>query len=74
MDKTNLRAPWRATLLICACTALAACEGTDFERGALGAGGGALAAEALGKDPVVGAVVGGTAGVVCDDVTPQLCQ
>jgi hypothetical protein len=48
--------------------ALAACSGTDLERGALGAAGGAAAAELTGSDVVGGALIGGTAGVVCDDV------
>ena len=38
------------TAALAATLGLAACEGTDLERGALGA------------------------GVVCDDVTPQLCN
>ncbi|RDC75371.1 hypothetical protein DLJ49_01060 [Rhodovulum sp. 12E13] len=53
---------------VLAMVALAGCEGTDLERGALGAAGGAGVAELAGADPVAGAVVGGTAGVVCDDV------
>jgi hypothetical protein len=48
--------------------ALGACEGTDLERGVLGAAGGAGVAELTGADPVAGAVVGGAAGVACDDV------
>ena len=52
---------------LAATLSLAACEGSDFERGLLGAGGGALAAKAIGEDPVTGAVIGGAAGVFCDD-------
>ncbi len=48
---------------------LAACEGTDIERGALGAVGGALVADALGTDVAGGALIGGGLGVFCDDVT-----
>ena len=48
---------------------LSACEGTDIERGALGAVGGALVADALGTDIAGGALIGGAAGVFCDDVT-----
>jgi hypothetical protein len=58
----------RIVLPLFALAALAACEGTDLERGALGAAGGAGVAELTGADPVAGAVVGGAAGVVCDDV------
>ncbi len=47
---------------------LGACEGTDLQRGAIGAAGGAGVAELAGADPVAGAVVGGAAGVACDDV------
>lgn len=57
-----------------AIVALAACEGTDLERGALGAGIGAAAAAATGGDAAKGAALGGIAGVVCDDLTPQLCN
>jgi osmotically inducible lipoprotein OsmB len=52
---------------------LTACEGTDIERGALGAVGGALVADQLGTDPLGGALIGGALGVTCDDTT-TLCQ
>ena len=58
----------RLALPALALAALAACSGTDLERGALGAAGGAAAAELTGSDVVGGALIGGTAGVVCDDV------
>ena len=64
----------RAVLILAAGLGLAACSGSDFERGVLGAGGGALTARALGGDPLTGALVGGAAGVVCDDLTPDLCN
>jgi len=48
--------------------ALAACGDTDLERGATGAAAGAVGAEVLDANPVTGAVVGGAAGVVSDDV------
>ena len=60
--------PLRLALPAFALAALAACSGTDLERGALGAAGGAAAAELTGSDVVGGALIGGTAGVVCDDV------
>ncbi len=53
---------------------LAACEGTDLERGVIGAGIGAAGAAATGRNVAGAAAVGGAAGVLCDDVTPQLCR
>ena len=47
---------------------LTACLDNDTERGLAGAAGGAIAADALGGNAAVGAVVGGGAGVFCDDV------
>ncbi|MFW2544595.1 hypothetical protein ACN2XU_18320 [Primorskyibacter sp. 2E107] len=61
------------TLALVACAGLAACEGTDLERGVIGAGTGAATAAATGNNVAAGAAIGGTAGVVCDDVTPALC-
>ena len=52
---------------------LAACEGTDIERSAMGAVGGALAAEALGTNVAGGALIGGALGATCDDTT-TLCR
>lgn len=52
---------------------LAACEGTDFERAALGAAGGAAAANLLGTNEVGGALIGGVIGATCDDTT-TLCS
>ena len=45
---------------------LAACD-TDAERGLVGAASGAAVSAATGGDAVVGAVLGGAAGVFCDD-------
>ncbi|BBU55563.1 MULTISPECIES: hypothetical protein [Mameliella] len=53
---------------------LAACEGTDIERGVIGAGIGAAGAAATGRNVAAGAAIGGAAGVVCDDVTPEVCR
>ena len=53
---------------------VAACENSDLQRGAIGAGSGYLVDRAVGGDGMVGAAVGATAGVVCDDVTPQYCN
>lgn len=59
----------RTAALAAALFALAACDtiDTDAERAVVGAGGGAVAAEAFGADPVAGAVAGGAAGAFCDD-------
>lgn len=54
---------------IVAVLGLAACGDTDLERGATGAGIGAVGAIALDADPLTGAAVGAAAGVLCDDVT-----
>jgi hypothetical protein len=60
--------------LVAATLALGACGNTDLERGATGAAIGAVGAAALGGDPLVGGAVGAGAGVLCDDLTPQLCS
>ena len=52
---------------------LSACEGTDIERGALGAVGGALIADQLGTSVTGGALIGGALGVTCDNTT-TLCN
>ncbi|APO87048.1 MULTISPECIES: hypothetical protein [unclassified Marivivens] len=45
---------------------LSACLDTDLERGLAGAAAGAITADALGVDPVIGAAAGGLAGATCD--------
>ncbi len=45
---------------------LSGCLNSDLERGLAGAAAGALAAEALGVDPVIGAAAGGAVGATCD--------
>lgn len=47
---------------------LSACLDTDAERGLAGAAGGAVIADATGGSALTGAVVGGAAGVFCDDL------
>ncbi|KMK67688.1 hypothetical protein [Puniceibacterium sp. IMCC21224] len=59
---------------ILALTGLAACEGSDLERGALGGVGGYAIDRATGGDGTVGAAVGVAAGVTCDDLTPGVCN
>jgi len=54
-------------ILITATLGLAACD-TDAERGLVGAGAGAAVSAATGGNAVTGAVIGGAAGVFCDDL------
>ena len=63
-----------ALLMLVSATSLSACLDNDLERGAAGAVGGAVVADALGGDPVTGAIVGGAAGVLCDDVGVNACR
>ncbi|MEP3345567.1 MAG: hypothetical protein ABJN34_12005 [Litoreibacter sp.] len=46
--------------------ALSACD-NDAERGLVGAGAGAVVASATGGSTLTGAILGGAAGVFCDD-------
>ncbi|MEM6407261.1 MAG: hypothetical protein AAF700_02465 [Pseudomonadota bacterium] len=55
------------TALILTIGLVAACD-NDFERGALGAGAGAAVSVATGGNVATGAVIGGVAGVFCDDL------
>lgn len=61
-------------LVVVATLGLAACGDTDLERGVSGAAIGAVGAELTGGNAVTGAAVGGAAGVLCDDLTPELCR
>ena len=63
-----------AILVVTATFGLAACGDTDLERGVSGAAIGAVGAELTGGNVVTGAAVGGAAGVLCDDLTPELCR
>ena len=54
------------TSFIAAAFTLSACD-TDAERGLVGAGAGAAISKATGGDALTGAVIGGAAGVFCDD-------
>jgi osmotically inducible lipoprotein OsmB len=47
---------------------LSGCGNSDFQRGVTGAAGGAAVGELAGGSPLVGAAVGGVAGVYCDDL------
>ena len=68
MRKSTIMAAIAATL------GLAACGDNDLERGVSGAAIGAVGAELTGGNAVTGAAVGGAAGVLCDDLTPELCR
>ncbi len=63
MQKITLAAGF-ATLM-----AVAGCGDTDIERGLSGAAIGAGASLAVDGDILTGALIGGTAGVLCDDLT-----
>ena len=60
----------KQTLIIMAlcATTLSACLDNDLERGGVGAIGGAVVANAIGVDPITGALIGGVGGAVCDDL------
>lgn len=68
MQKIKIFAVFAATLV------LAACGNSDLERGASGAAIGAVGAELTGGNVLVGATLGASAGVLCDDYTPQFCD
>lgn len=53
-------------IAITACATLAACD-TDAERGLVGALAGAAVSDATGGSAATGAILGGAAGVFCDD-------
>jgi hypothetical protein len=55
-----------STTLVAAAFVLSACE-SDAERGLVGAGAGAAVASATGGNALTGAILGGAAGVFCDD-------
>lgn len=54
--------------LMAVAVALSGCMATDTERGLAGAAGGAVIADVTGGNVVTGALVGGAAGVFCDDL------
>lgn len=54
-------------MALCA-TTLSACLDNDLQRGAVGAVGGAVVADALGGNALTGALIGGAGGLVCDDL------
>lgn len=54
--------------LLAVALTLSGCLDTDAERGLAGAAGGAVIADVTGGNALTGAVIGGAAGVICDDV------
>jgi osmotically inducible lipoprotein OsmB len=66
VEATLMRAT--TAVLVSGLLVLAACVNTDTERGLAGAAGGAILAEVTGGNAVTGALVGGAAGVFCDDL------
>ena len=64
---------FRLILAATAIASLSACLDNDLERGLAGAAAGAVIADATGGDAVAGAVVGGTAGALCDEIT-RICR
>jgi osmotically inducible lipoprotein OsmB len=56
-------------------TTLAGCIiQNDGQRALVGAGAGALAADALGYDPITGAALGAGAGALCGQAGVGICQ
>jgi len=64
---------FRFLLAAAAVVSLSACLDSDLERGVAGAAAGAVVAEVVGVDPITGALVGGAAGALCDEVV-QVCN
>lgn len=64
-----------STLLITlSALTLSGCLDTDLGRAGAGAATGAVVADALGGDPVKGALIGGVAGSLCDDAGVTICR
>ena len=60
-------------LLALISTSLTACLANDGERALVGAATGAALAAATNGDVLTGAIAGGAAGAICDEVT-NICQ
>jgi osmotically inducible lipoprotein OsmB len=60
-------------MALCA-TSLSACLDNNLQRGGVGAVGGAVIADVVGADPLTGAVIGGVAGLACNELNVQLCN
>jgi hypothetical protein len=55
-------------------SSLAGCLQGDGERGLAGAAGGAVLADVTGGSALTGALIGGAAGVFCDDLNVAACR
>ncbi|WP_300519093.1 hypothetical protein [Aliiroseovarius sp.] len=53
---------------------LAGCQWNDLERAGAGAAAGAVVATAASGSVVTGAIIGGAAGALCDDVGLEICN
>jgi osmotically inducible lipoprotein OsmB len=51
---------------------LAGCVNNDVQRGLIGAGAGAVLADVTDNSVATGAIIGGLAGTLCDDV--NMCR
>jgi osmotically inducible lipoprotein OsmB len=70
----NRYSPGPLLAALAAVLTLAGCLETDAERGLVGAAGGAVAADALGVNPVTGALAGGALGYFCDELNVPGCR
>lgn len=61
-------------LLLLTTFALSGCLENNVQRGAVGAAGGAVIADATGGNAVTGAIIGGTAGYFCKDLNVPGCR
>lgn len=64
---------FRLLIAATAVVSLSACLDSDLERGLAGAAAGAVVADAVGVDPLTGAIAGGAAGALCDEVV-SICN
>ena len=64
---------FKIILAVAAIGSLSACLDNDLERGLAGAAAGAVIADSVGGDAVTGAIVGGAAGALCDEIT-RICR
>ena len=55
-------------------TSLSGCLANNAQRGAAGAASGAVISGVTGGSPVTGAVIGGAAGYLCNDLNMPGCQ
>ena len=61
-------------LALVAATGLSGCLSNDLECGLAGAATGAVVADATGGSKTKGALIGGLAGTLANDVNPNVCN